>query len=279
MTDETSRWRRWFREPLLHFVVLGAVVFAVYAAVEDSSVEPLSLDGAPVDELVRDWKARTGAEPTPAQRARLEREWIEEEALYRRARELGLDETDTVVRRRLVQRMRFLIEDTTPVPEPDDAALEAWVDSHASDYGQPVHLSFEHRFFSRGKRGAHLVADAEAAARKLTASPESPVAGDPFPRGELFQDQAPAAIVRTFGSAFADRIADLPIGRWSGPIESSFGLHVVRVTSRREPAPPSLEAVRERARADWMYAERQRLNEQAVDRIIERYGARGNEQP
>jgi peptidyl-prolyl cis-trans isomerase C len=279
VVDTTSSWRRWLREPLLHFVVLGAAVFAVYAAIEDSPNEPLSLGDAPVDQLARDWKARTGAEPTPLQRARLEREWIEEEALYRRALELNLDESDTVVRRRLVQRMRFLIEDTTPVPEPDDATLQSWIDAHAADYNQPSRLSFEHRFFSRGKRKARIAADAQAAAQKLTASPDASVSGDPFPRGELFHDQTPAAIARTFGRAFADRTMELPVGRWSDPIESSYGLHVVRVKARREAEPPSLEAVRERARADWMYAERQRLNQQAVDRIIERYAGQGNARP
>jgi len=277
VTRRNFEWRRWLREPLLHFVLLGTAVFAIYAVIKDPALDPLTDAGAPVEQLVRDWQARTGAPPTDAERARLIREWLEEEALYRRALELGLDQTDTVVRRRLIQRMRFLVEDTTPVPEPEDAALRAWIADHAANYAEPPHLSFEHRFFSRGKRGAHLARDAEAAAEELMASPDASIEADSFPRGELVDDQTPASIARAFGTAFADRILELPVGHWSGPIESSYGLHVVRLTVRVEGEPPSLEAVRDRARADWMYAQRQRRNQQAVDRLIDRYAVKGDD--
>lgn len=279
VTRGNSEWRRWLREPLLHFVLLGTAVFAVYAVIKDRPLDPLTDADAPVEQLVRDWQTRTGAPPTDAERARLVREWLEEEALYRRALELGLDQSDTVVRRRLIQRMRFLVEDTTPVPEPEDAELRAWIADHVADYSEPARISFEHRFFSRGKRGTHLAADAEAAAEELMASPDASIEADSFPRGEAVREQTPASIARSFGTAFADRLLELPVGRWSGPIESSYGLHVVRLTARIEAAPPSLEAVRERARADWMYVERKHRNQQAVDRLIERYAVKGEDLP
>ncbi|MGD8608721.1 MAG: peptidylprolyl isomerase [Myxococcales bacterium] len=267
--------RRWLREPLVHFIVLGSAVFAMYAMMKDHRPGPLTEKDAPVEQLVRDWQARTGTLPSAEQRDRLVRQWLEEEALYRRALELGLDRTDTVVRRRLVQRMRFLVEDTTPVPEPDETDLRAWVTEHADQYAEPARLSFEHRFFSRGKRGIDVARDAEAAAAALRESPETPVRGDPFPRGERFVDQKPASIARSFGKHFADRLMELPVGSWSGPIESSYGLHVARVTERHARTPSSLDAIRARVRADWIYAERQRRNEQAVDRLVTRYATEG----
>lgn len=269
-------WRRWFREPLVHFVLLGSGAFGLYALVDSPSVEPLTGDGAPIEELTRDFQARTGAPPTDAERAHLVRRWLEEEALYRRALELGLDRSDTVVRRRLIQRMRFLVEDTTPVVEPDDAELRAWVAAHAADYEEPVRLTFEHLFFSRGKRGSNIARDAQAAARQLTKTPEVSVDADPFPRGALLREQTPASIARSFGAAFADRLTGLPVGGWHGPIESSYGLHLARVTSRTEAAMPSFEAIRERVRADWVYAERHRLNREAVDRLIRGYAVSGD---
>lgn len=246
-------------------------VFVAYAIGRAGPSGHLTADQAPVDQLARDWKARTGKSPTEAEQALLVRQWLEEEVLYRRALELGLDRNDTVVRRRLVQRMRFLVEDATPVPEPDEAELREWIGTHVADYTEPARITFEHRFFSRGKRGTELENDAEAAAEALAGHPDASVRADSFPRGKLLIDQTPAAIARSFGVVFARRVSELSVGTWSGPIESSYGLHVVRVQSRVEAVPSSFEAVRQRARADWMYAERQRLNQQALDRIIERY--------
>ncbi len=185
--------------------------------------------------------------------------------------ELGLGESDTVVRRRLVQRMRFLIEDTTPVPEPDDLQLQTWVDAHPKKYAEPSSVSLEHVFFSRVRRGDRLAADAEAGARKLASSADANVGGDPFPRGHDFENQTPESLRRAFGVAFAQEIEALPVGEWRGPIESSYGLHVVRVLRRSEPKPAVVDHVGKRARSDWLYAKRQRLNREAVQALIDRY--------
>jgi peptidyl-prolyl cis-trans isomerase C len=140
----------WLREPVVHFVVLGAAVFVVYALFADTPPpHSLTADDAPIAQLRSDWQARTGAPPSTAEEQRLRANWLEEEALYRRALELGLDESDTIVRRRLVQRMRFLIEDTTPVAEPDDARLREWINAHPGQYIEPALLFLDHVFFSR----------------------------------------------------------------------------------------------------------------------------------
>jgi hypothetical protein len=138
-------------------------------------------------------------------------------------------------------------------------------------------MSLDHVFFSRYKRGAELKTDAESAAVALKASPDAAVGADPFPRGNQLSDHTPSMMVRSFGAAFAEQVSVLPVGEWHGPVESSYGLHVVRVIDRIDEAPPSLEAVRERARADWIYDQRKQLNRQAVEAIIDRYA--GEEDP
>ncbi len=272
VSEAQSPRRRWLHEPLLHFVLLGALVFVAYETWTDGrSGARISPDSAPINMLRGDWKARVGVAPTPEEEERLKRQWLEEEVLYRRAMELGLGESDTVVRRRLVQRMRFLIEDTTPVPEPEDLQLQVWVDAHPEKYAEPSTVSLEQVFFSRAKRGDHLVIDADAAARKLASSADANVEGDPFPRGSALERQTPESLSRAFGAAFTREIEDIPVGEWHGPIESSYGLHVVRLDGRSEARPAALEHVRERARADWLYAERQRLNHDAVQALVDRY--------
>lgn len=277
MTDANRRWPGWFREPLVHFIAIGAAVFVVYAILRDPQpTDPLTADDAPIAQLRRDWKARTGTPPNAAEERRLTDDWLEEEVLYRHALELGLDESDTIIRRRLVQRMRFLIEDTTPIPEPDDAQLRAWIDAHPDRYGEVARISLDQVFFSRGKRGGNLTIDAEGAAAILATAPDATVSGDPFPRGNHLDGYTPGALARSFGLAFAQRIGGLAVGDWQGPFESSYGLHVVRVTGRTEEVPPSLEGVRKRARADWIYERRRRLNREAVESMIGRYAGKGD---
>ena len=269
---------RWLREPVVHFVALGTVVFAIYAVLQDPRPQhSLTVDDAPIERLRSDWSTRTGTPPSTAEEQGLKESWLEEEVLYQRARELGLDENDTVVRRRLVQRMRFLIEDTTPIPEPDDMQLRAWLDAHPEQYTEHARISLDHVFFSRSKRGDGLKADAQGAAATLKTNPAEKIPGDPFPRGNRLDDHTYAAIARSFGAAFAEQIILLPVGDWHGPVESSYGLHVVRVTDRTEETLLSLDAARERARADWIYEERKRLNREAVDAVIERYAGEGSE--
>jgi hypothetical protein len=267
---------RWLREPVVHFVALGTVVFAIYAILQEPQPpHRLTVDDAPIEQLRADWAARNRAPPNEADEHRLKKDWLEEEVLYERARELALGENDTVVRRRLVQRMRFLIEDTTPIREPDDLQLRAWIDAHRERYVEPARVSFEHVFFSRSQRGAHLERDAVNTTTALRVDPDQEVAGDPFPRSNRLENASPATIARAFGAAFAEEISRLGVGVWHGPIASSYGLHVVRVTAREESMLPTLETARDRARADWVYEERQRLNREAVDAIIQRYSGRG----
>jgi peptidyl-prolyl cis-trans isomerase C len=278
--DANRSWPRWLREPVVHFVALGTAVFVGYAIwQEPQPTDPLTADDAPIAQLRSDWNARTGAPPGSAEEKRLKEEWLEEEVLFRRALELGLDEHDTIVRRRLVQRMRFLIEDTTPIPEPDDLQLRAWIDAHPERYAEAARFSLDHVFFSRSKRGASLSTDAQRAAATLKAAPDATVPGDPFPRGNHLDGDTRSAIARTFGAAFAERASALPVGDWHGPFESSYGLHVVRVTRRIEEAPPSFDAARDRARADWSYEERKRRNQEAVEAIIRRYAGEGSSRP
>lgn len=263
---------RWLREPLVHFLALGAAVFVAYALLRDNrSGARLTSSEAPIARLRSDWLERTGVAPTEIEEQRLKEQWLEEEVLVRRALELGLDRDDTVIRRRLVQRMRFLIEDTTPVPEPDELQLRAWVDAHPERYREASRTSFDQLFFSRAKRGEHLAADAELAAMALKANPHATVESDPFPRGDHFERYTKDAITKAFGFAFSERLEGLSSGHWRGPIESSYGLHLVKVTLRVPASPPSFEAVRERARTDWIYEQRKRLNRDAIEAIIGRY--------
>jgi hypothetical protein len=268
----TEGRRRWWREPLLHFVVLGGLAFFAHRVLFGApSSEYVAPEDAPIEQIREDWFSAKGARPSAEQEAALVQEWIEDEILYRRAIELGLDQNDTIVRRRMVQRMRFLLEDTSRIEPPTDAQLRAWLERHPRKFALPANSTFTHVFFSRGKRGAELGAAARSALVTLRSNPDATVDGDPFFRGNTFEDATPAEIQRAFGQAFAESIDDLPLGQWSGPVKSSYGLHLVFVSSRTSAEAPKLDTVRDKVEQDWLQSERARLNEEALTKLRARY--------
>jgi len=264
--------RAWWREPLVHFVVLGGLVFfahrLLFGAPPPEYVAP---EDAPVEQIRQDWRAARGALPSAQEEAALIQEWVEDEILYRRAIELGLDQNDTIVRRRLVQRMRFFLEDTHRIEPPTDSELQAWLELHPHEFAMPAKVSFTHRFFSRGKRGDALTADARSALETLRNDSTAAVEGDPFFRGSSFEDTTLAEIRRAFGREFEESIADLPLEQWMGPVKSSYGLHLVYVRNRTSAEAPKLEMVREKVEQDWLQAERDRHNEEALAKLRARY--------
>jgi len=264
------------REPLLHFVVLGGLAFLAHHFLFGAAPSTLvSTEDAPIEQLREDWFSAKGALPSEEQEAALVRDWLEDEVLYRRAIELGLDQNDTIVRRRLVQRMRFLLGDTDRIDPPSDAQLQSWLEQHPDEFAEPAKTSFTQLFFSRGKRGTELATDARAALDALERDPNAVMRSDPFFRGRSFESATPADIERAFGAGFAESLGDVPLGRWSGPVKSSYGLHLVLVSHRMAAAAPKLEEVRKKVEEDWIDAERARRNEEAIAKLRARYSADG----
>jgi parvulin-like peptidyl-prolyl isomerase len=170
------------------------------------------------------------------------------EQLVARARALGLDRSDLVVRRYLVQSMRLLASRPAPDDVPDEAALRAYLARHAARFTRPERLHLVHVYFSRDRRGGRLQADADALLARLRASDADPAAataaGDPFIRGHEMRAASAQDLARAFGPDFAAAVVALPVGSWQGPVTSAYGLHVVRVLERTPGGLPSLEAVR-----------------------------------
>jgi hypothetical protein len=282
------------RSPLLHFVVLGALLHGGARLLSPS--EPAAMARTPIifgeeriRQLAADYARETGTPPTPAQLEGLVEESVEEELLSGEARvarldlgdrsvrlrlvqkmralsddptldedqlvraalTLGLDE-DLVIRRLLAQKMRLLLaEDPHPSP-PSDEELEGWLKTHAGDYTVPEAVSLTHLFLSTRRHGARLAAEAAAMAawlRRANPLPARALArSDPFPLGSILPSRSRSALARQVGNAFADAVMALPVGRWSGPIASPFGLHLVYVDERRAAMVPPLDAVRRQVR-------------------------------
>ncbi|AXQ27774.1 peptidyl-prolyl cis-trans isomerase [Solimonas sp. K1W22B-7] len=247
--DALSRLQQ--RHALLLFLGLGALLFAV-------------------DGLRQRGESLTP--PTASAEGQTAEQWLEDEVLYREAIARGLGEGDLIVRRRLVQKMRLLLETGVDVAEPSDRQLRDWVGVHAGRYGGLERLSFEHVFLSRGLRDAHLASDAAALGAVLQADPgDLDKLSDPHPGGTHPAALSQRDVERMFGTPFSMLLAELPQGQWQGPLPSAMGLHFVRIRDRRL-AQPDYAAVRERAQRDYLLERRAEETRLAVQQLKTRYG-------
>lgn len=262
----------WLREPVVHFLVLGAVLFGAQRWVTVAAPgNRIALTDEFVRGLRQDHLRRTGEWPTAAQQEAMVERYIDTEVLYREALALGLDRGDIIVRRRLVQKMEFLLEGAEPLPDPTDDELGVFLDAHADRYGSPDRVGITHVFAAEGRQG--IPADRALAEWRsaLVAGADRVALGDPFMRGRTFEAQSERQLTGVFGGSFAAAVMALPVGEWSAPIRSSYGVHLVRVTERVPGRRPPLAEVRDAVVRDWRERQRTDANRAALRRLRERY--------
>ena len=267
----SSDWlHRTRREPLLQFVVLGTAVVLLHAlVVRPATTRHIVLSAAEVDGLQHDYQRRNGRPPTAAEAAGVIQRFVDDEVLYREALALGLDRGDIIVRRRLVQKMEFLLDDQDRQP-PDDAQLERFRQAHSDAYASPARVSFE-QVFAAADRRADARADAARWRDALRGSTDPGTLGDPFVHGRLFTRRTQRDIAGLFGPQFAAAVMQLPIGTWSAPLPSSYGFHLVRVTQRVAASQPPLAEIRPAVVRDWQEADTAQRRRRAIDRLRARY--------
>ena len=208
-----------------------------------------------------------GRPPTEEEARGLLEHWLKEEILYREAKKLGLDADDTIIRRRLAQKLTFLNEDLANAEPPTKEELEAYFREHSADYRIPERYSFEHRFFSGDRRE-----NAQEDARKALGNPET--SGDPFILQRTYADRSAREIADLFGRSFAEGLAALESGRrdaWQGPVPSAYGWHIIRLTGRTPARDPRFEEVRDAVHRDLLQTRRREANEVFYQALRERY--------
>jgi hypothetical protein len=270
-----SALRKILREPLVHFAILGALLFALFDLVGkpvEESKERIVVSAAKVANLAELFRRTWRRPPTQAELDGLIADHVKEEILYREALALGLETDDIVIRRRLRQKMEFLSEDIAAQGEPTEAELEALLEEHAERYRAPARVTFSQVYLSPERRGAEAWTDAERVLVALDAGRTDPAAsGDPFLLEQDYRQQTPHDIERLFGERFAAGIAGLPVGRWAGPVQSGYGLHVVLVRERTPEHLPQLDEVRDAVLRDWRAARREDANRAFYDALRGRY--------
>lgn len=270
MTGALSWLRRLLREPLVHFMLAGLVLF-IAGEVRHARSDASRIVVTPEREahLATRYELQFGARPDAETLAQLVERDIEEEILFRRGLALELDEGDEIVRRRIVQKMRFLLEDVSAPGEPSDTDLEAYFQAHAAQYAAPARITFSHVYFSNDE-GEHAANERASHALELLSSGRAQMGdlGDPFPDRYHFSAYQPEQVYRLFGrTEFSDAALSAPPDRWMGPYRSAYGWHLVRVEARSEAHHLDLATVRDRVRTDYLLEAQARTNATALEAL------------
>jgi peptidyl-prolyl cis-trans isomerase C len=256
-----STVKRWLREPLLHFLLIGLLLFGVYAyinrgriGIESPRQIVLSLDE--LRTMTAYFESQWHRPATPKEFQAMVEDKIKEEVLYREGLAMGLDKDDTIVKRRMAQKVQFLAEDVASAHEPSTAELKAWFEKNTDKFALPGRYSFRHIYFSPDKRGTKAHDDATKALAGIVGQPEDspliPSVADRFMFQDYYGDRTPSAIAKEFGPQFAVALEKLKPGSWQGPIESGYGWHLVFVDTVIPGRIPAFEEVEPDVKTAWL---------------------------
>jgi len=269
--------KKWLREPLLHFLLLGGALFILYGLQNDQPADDsnrIVISEADIDRLLTLWEKRWQRPPTPAEIDGVIAAQVREEVLYREALGMGLDQGDSVVRRRLAQKMEFIFSDLASQAEPNEDELIAYLEAHADSFEVPARISFVQVYLNAAQRGEQANEDAARLFDELK-KPDSTIdfsaAGDAFMFGQQHLDLTRRRVAALFGEQFAEQVFNLSVGSWREPVTSAYGLHLVRVDKKSEASTPLLAEVRDKVINEWQNQQRKTVNEQFYQGLRTRY--------
>jgi hypothetical protein len=274
------KWPRLLSEPLLHFVVVGVVLFGAYRLVspepeQNVDQKKIELTKDDVRQLAVTWLAQGRPPPTPVQLHSLMEQKVTEEILFREAVALGLDRDDQIIKRRLAQKMDFLAADLAALDEPSKVQLKEWYSKNSDRFALSPHLSFRHLYFSFDKRGEGSRQAAAAAITLISGKPEdSPEVAsiaDPFMFRNYYGDATPDQMAKEFGPDFAKALFDLKPGSWQGPVRSGYGWHLIWVGSLEAGRVPAFEEVAPAVKSAWLDERYSEVKGNALKEMRSRY--------
>lgn len=264
------------REPLVHFLAIGAALFLFFAwrgGGSGPTSNRIVLTTGQIDHLSAGFARTWQRPPTEAELKGLIDDWVREEIAVREAMTAGLDRDDTIIRRRLRQKLEFVVEDFGAAP-PTDKELQEWLEKHADAFRIEPQVALRQVYVSPSRRGASAEADARAILARLRAAGEKARIdnlGDPIMLPQEVELVPQREVARMFGSDFAGRVEKIAPGAWTGPVESGFGLHLVLVRERAPGSLPDLAVVRPAVERDLMAERRKQQLATMYERLLEKY--------
>ena len=273
-----EKLKRMAREPLIHFLLIGAGIYGLYEIIgsgpDDEDERTIAVSANEIKALSNQWARQRLRPPTKEELASIIRDHVRTQVLYREAVAMGLENGDTVIERRLAQRLTLLTKGLITPEEPSEGELRAWFKENEKSFEQPDLYSLFHVYFNPDKRGAEALDDAKAALAKLESFEEVPADfasyGDPLLQG-YYPAHTEAALRRVFGTGFVEQVTNLKPGIWHGPVLSGYGTHLVLVNDVLLMPLPAYEDIKERIKEEWMAEQITELSERFINNLISRY--------
>jgi PPIC-type PPIASE domain len=273
---ESSLVKNLVREPLLHFLLLGALIFVAFKFIVRETSEPgrILITQGRIDSLETAFSRTWRRPPSASELEGLIRDYVREEVFAREAVALGLDKDDTIIRRRLRQKLEFISEDVAAYADPSDGQLQAYLKEHPDTFRGDRRFSFSQVYLDPQRRRGNLSRDAAQVLAQLgrPGSKVDPAAlGDSLLLENEFKALPASEVVKQFGEKFAASLGEMTTGQWHGPIESGFGVHLVFLSERTDGSLPSLKDVHAAVRREWTNARRMEANEKFYQTLLQRY--------
>jgi hypothetical protein len=269
--------RKFLREPLVHFIALGALVFLVFHFSANRDEAPdgrIVVTPGKIEQLVTGFTRTWHRPPTPQELDGLAEDYIREEVLYREALAMGLDKDDTIVRRRMRQKLEFLTEEASAAAPPTDQDLQNWLDQHPEKFRVEPAMAFAQVYFNASRGGETAFAAASNVLAKLNRAGTGDAAaefGDTTMLPHELSLSRVDEIARIFGDDFARQVSQLEPGRWAGPVQSGYGWHLVYVSERTAERSRPLAEVREAVQREWLAARRNEMVDLTYSKLREKY--------
>jgi hypothetical protein len=266
--------KRYFREPIVHFVILGALLVFIHSlwnVWQGVQGRTITVSASEIERLSQAWSNTSGRAPNDRDIDYIIDQYVKEEVLVREAQRLGLEEGDVIMRRRLAQKMDFLISAEGEAEDASDRELRAFYEENKGQFASSERRSFNHIYLSPEKYGDGIESQAQQILEQLKSGVDWKGLGDPFIQKRSYAVIPQAEVGRLFGPDFATAIFALNQGQWSGPIGSAFGLHLVRIETVDDALQADFEAVKAQVRDAWRAQQQLEFKAQKVDDLVSGY--------
>jgi len=266
---------RILREPLIHFLVLGALIFAAFSWLnrDRQSAEEIHISRSQQEHLLSIFTRTWQRPPTAQEFQGLLQDYIRDEIAYREGIALGFDQEDTIIRRRMRQKLELLSDEIVSFTQPTDAQLQQYLEANIEAFRLAPRFDIRQVYISRDRRGAQAEAYALGLLDRLRNDPDADWSSlsDPLALPAALTGASSGELERYFGKRFTDSLLTIKTGVWTGPVESGYGLHLVIIDRFTPAMDPQLIDVRERVKTEWLAQRRLAATDEMYENLAEKY--------
>ena len=263
-------------EPLLHFLIIGAALFLFYNLQNEDRIdnERIVISKSQINHLVILWKKKRQRSPTQTELESMIQQQIREEVMVRESLAMGLDKNDSIIRRRLAQKIEFITSDLATLAQPTEIELANYLEKHSDEFTLPARIDFVQIYINPEKHEANIQKYINNLLDELSqtgANSDITTLGDSLMLDQQYEQATEHDVSRLFGKEFANKLFTLPVGYWQGPIRSGYGVHLVHIGNKTENQQLELNAVREKVLTEWQVQQRRDMDKVFYESLRQRY--------